>query len=108
VLGVFTGLNRRFLVTADILLLLGLLLALGFRQFFGYLFSRGRFKGTIAFLAGAALIVIKLGLPGVICEILGLYWLFGGFIPIILSLLSRIPVIGRLFPSQAKKATIDV
>lgn len=96
------------LVTANILLLLGLLLALGFRQFFGYLFSRERFKGTVAFLAGAVLIVVKLGLPGLICQLVGLYWLFGGFIPIIFSLLSRIPVIGRLFPSRSKKDTLDV
>jgi maltodextrin utilization protein YvdJ len=108
VLGIFIFINRKLLVTADILILLGLVLALGFRQFFGYLFSRERLKGTTAFLAGAALIVLRLGLPGVICEIVGLYWLFGGFIPIIFSLLSRIPIIGWFFPSQPKKDTIDV
>jgi hypothetical protein len=108
VLGIFTFINRKFLVTSNILLLLGLLLALGFRQFFGYLFSRERLKGTAAFLTGAALIVFKLGLVGLICEIVGLYWLIGGFIPVIFSLLSRIPLLGRLIPSQQKKDTIDV
>jgi hypothetical protein len=102
-LGIFTFLNRRFLVTANVLLLLGLLLLYGTGPFFRFLFQKDKLKGTFGFVLGISMIFLKWTLPGVAFEVVGLYWLFGGFLPLFFSLLSRIPIIGLFVPSSMKK-----
>jgi hypothetical protein len=108
IIGIFTFLNRKLLVTSSILLILGLSLALGPLSLVRLLIQKDRVKGTVAFLGGVVLIFGRLSLPGVACEAVGAYWLFGGFLPIILSILSRVPLVGGLFAPGAKKESLEV
>ena len=106
----FVGLvtaSPRILVSSNIQIFLGLLLSNGFQQFFKYLFKFERLKGTILFIIGLALVIMKITLPGVICELVGGYWLFGGFIPLVLSFLSKVPIISWLVPSSMRKEDLD-
>jgi hypothetical protein len=102
-LGIFSLLNRRFLVTANVLLLIGLLLMYGLGSFLRFLFQKDKLKGTLAFVLGIVFVFVKWSLAGVVCEVVGCYWLFGGFLPLLFSLLSRIPIMGALIPSSLKK-----
>jgi hypothetical protein len=100
--------NRRFLITADVLLLLGISLMMHPPAFIAHLIQKDKLKGTIAFSAGMALVCLKLAFAGAICEIVGVYWLFGGFLPLFVSLLSKIPIVGSLIPSALKKEEPDI
>lgn len=108
VLGILTLLNRRFLVTANVLLLIGVPMMMGWREFIRFIFQKEKMRGTFAFLLGLFLVLLKLALPGIVCEVVGCYWLFGGFLPMFFSLVSRIPVIGALVPSSLKKEDLDL
>ena len=101
-LGLVMGFNRRFIVTGDVLLLIGINLTMGIQPFCNLIISKSRLKGTIAFIIGVALVLYKLVLPGFLCQAVGIYWLFGGFISIVLSTLRHIPIIGRFIPGKEK------
>ena len=107
-LGVLSLLNRRFLVTANALLLLGVPMMMGIHEFRRFVFQKEKMRGTLAFLLGLMLVLLRLSLPGIVCEVVGCYWLFGGFLPIFFSLMSRIPIIGGLVPSSLKKEDLDL
>jgi hypothetical protein len=108
ILGIFTFLNRKLLVTSTILVVLGLGMGVGPISLAKLLIRKDRLKGTIAYFAGVVLVFLKLSLPGVACEVVGAYWLFGGFLPIVLSIVSRIPIVGHFIPSSMKKEDLDV
>ena len=101
-LGLVMGLNRRFIITGDLLLLIGVILTMGIQQFSQLIISKSRLKGTIAFIIGVILVLYKIVLAGFLCQAVGIYWLFGGFITIILSTLRHIPIIGRFIPGKEK------
>ena len=103
----FITMKPRILVSSNIQIFLGLLLSNGFQQFFRYLFKVERLKGTILFIVGMVLVILKMMLPGAICELVGGYWLFGGFLPIVFSFLGKVPIISRLIPSSLKKEDLD-
>lgn len=108
-IGILTLLNREFLVTADILLLIGLNMIYGIKEFIQFLFKKEKLVGTIAFILGIVIVFIKLPIPGIICQIVGAYWLFGGFLPLLLSIIGKIPIVSMFVPSAFKdKDQLDV
>jgi hypothetical protein len=108
IIAVFRLFNRRFLITADVLLLIGINLMMHPRAFFAHLIQKAKLKGTIAFAAGIVLVCLRLAFVGAICELVGVYWLFGGFLPLFFSLVSKLPIIGFLIPSSLKKEDLDI
>jgi hypothetical protein len=64
--------------------------------------QKGKGQGSIAFFLGIGLILCKLPLPGILCEGVGAYWLFGGFWPMLLSLLMKLPFASVIFPFLTK------
>ena len=107
ILGVFTLLNRQFLVTSNVLILIGVNLIFGVKEFFHFVVQKNKLTGSVAFFLGIALVFAKLPLPGIIAELVGAYWLFGGFIQLLLSIVVKIPFIGALIPSSWRKETLD-
>ncbi|EAX93838.1 Got1-like family protein [Trichomonas vaginalis G3] len=101
-LGIFS-MSTEFLITANILILLGLNLYMHVKQFFTFLIQKDKLKGTIAFFAGIALVFLKHPVFGIIAELVGTYWLFGGFLPALLALLSRVPVLSMILPKSFGK-----
>ena len=100
-IGLF-GFNRNFLVTSNLLMIIGTMLFMKIKTFFNFLIQKIKLKGTLSFFIGFTLVLFKLPLPGILCEIVGIYWLFGGFLPALLSLISKIPIISYFFPSFLK------
>lgn len=107
-LGLIMLLNRKLLVTSNLLLLIGIPMMMGLRDFMKFLIQRTKIKGTVAFFLGIVLVFAKLAFPGLICEVVGCYWLFGGFLPLFFSLLSKIPVIGSFIPARLRKDGLDI
>jgi hypothetical protein len=102
ILGVLFLLDRPLLILSNILLFMGVIILMGIREFLKFTIQKGRGHGSIAFFLGITLIFCKLPLPGILCEVVGAYWLFGGFWPMLLSLLWKFPFVASIFPFFAK------
>jgi len=102
-LGILMLLDRALLIMSNILILMGVLVLMKPKGFIGFVIQTERIQGSIAFFAGITLVLLKLPLPGIICEITGAYWLFGGFIPLLISLIVKIPFFSRIFPFLSKQ-----
>lgn len=107
ILGIFTLGKRQFLVTSNLLIILAVNLIFGIKEFIRFIFQRTRIVGTLAFFLGITLIFARLPIPGVICELVGAYWLFGGFLQLFWSLLLKIPIMSSLVPQSWRKETLD-
>lgn len=104
VLGLFSF-SKQFLATANLLFIIGLNMSMGPKSFFDFLGQKGKLKGTATFFLGIIIIFFKFTMAtliGVILELVGAYWLFGGFLPLITSMIAKIPVIGMVIPSKWK------
>ena len=110
VLGILLLLDRALLTMSNILILLGITVLMKPNGFYSFVTQKGRAQGSIAFFLGIFLVICKLPLPGIICEVTGAYWLFGGFWPMLLSLLLKIPHITSFVPflSKAKDETLPL
>jgi len=53
-----------------------------------------RLTGSACFFAGIALLLLRWPIVGVILEIIGFYKLFGGFLPVVISVVRSIPGFG--------------
>lgn len=53
-----------------------------------------RLTGSACFFAGIALLLLRWPIVGVILEVIGFYKLFGGFFPVIISVVRSIPGFG--------------
>lgn len=84
--------DRGLLALANILLLAGVALLLGWRSTL-QLF-KVNYKGTISFMLGLFLIFVRWPVVGIIVEIYGCIVLFGCFWPSIKVFLFQIPVFG--------------
>ena len=53
-----------------------------------------RLTGSACFFAGIALLLLRWPIVGVILEVIGFYKLFGGFLPVIISVVRSMPGFG--------------
>lgn len=108
ILGIFTLGKRQFLVTSNLLIILAVNLIFGVAEFIRFVIQRTRIVGTIAFFLGMTLVFLGMPLPGIISELAGAYWLFGGFLQLFWSLLLKIPFISAIIPQSWKKENLDM
>lgn len=83
---------------SNILILFSIIVLMNPKGFYSFAIQRDKIQGTIAFFTGILLVFFKLPLPGIVCEVVGAYWLFGGFYPMLLTLLMKIPYISNFIP----------
>jgi hypothetical protein len=101
-LGVLLLLDRALLIMSNLLIMGGIIFLMGASGFYAFVIQKGKAQGSIAFFLGIALILCKLPLPGILCEVVGAYWLFGGFWPMLLSLVMKLPYASVIFPFLSK------
>ena len=80
----------------QILFLAGLSIIIGFERTFRFFFQRYKLKSTALFFGGILLVLIGWPVVGMIIEFYGFFLLFGGFIPIVINFLRRLPIIGSI------------
>ena len=102
-LGILFLLDKALLIMSNILIIMSIFLLMGFNGFIGFIIQKDKLQGTVAFLVGILLVFVKLPLPGIICEIVGAYWLFGGFLPLLTSMLFKVPLLANFIPFLSKK-----
>ena len=98
-LGMFLFLDRVLLGLGNILFLAGLCLLIGISrttQFFWQPGNPVKMKGTAAFFGGIMIVLFGWPMIGMLVEFYGFFVLFSGFLPVIISFVRRIPVIGNV------------
>ncbi|EON64614.1 hypothetical protein W97_03847 [Coniosporium apollinis CBS 100218] len=92
--GVILFFDRAMLAMGNILFLLGLTLIIGLQKTALFFARRQKWKGTAAFVAGVALILLRWPLIGFVVELYGIFVLFGDFFATIAGFMGNVPVVG--------------
>lgn len=96
--------------TGNILFLLGFPFILGWQRtlvFFNPFKRKEKWRGIVLFMSGIVLVLMKRTFIGMIVEVFGMVAMFGGLLPIVVSFLSSLPVIGPLFSSPAVAGVVS-
>ncbi|TXT13525.1 hypothetical protein VHUM_00892 [Vanrija humicola] len=86
--------DRPLLALGNILFLTGLPLIIGPTRTFYFFSRREKWRGTVCFFGGIALVFAKWAKIGILVEFVGFIGLFGSFFPVVLQALRQIPIIG--------------
>ena len=70
-------------------------------MFFNPFKRREKWRGIVMFFAGIVLVLFKRSFIGMVVEVFGMVAMFGGLLPIVVSFLSSLPVVGPFFASPA-------
>lgn len=98
-MGLFLFLDRVLLGLGNVMFLSGLCLLIGLGRtlnFFWQPHNPSKMKGSAAFFFGIFLVLIGWPFIGMCVEFYGFFVLFSGFLPIVISFIRRIPVLGNL------------
>ncbi|CAF0984454.1 unnamed protein product [Adineta steineri] len=109
-LGMIFFFDKGLLAVGNILFLAGLSMIIGFERTFRFFFQRYKIKASLLFFGGITVVLLGWPLIGMIIEFYGFFLLFGGFIPIAINFLRRLPIIGSLLllPGIRQQKTIDL
>ncbi|KAK4043387.1 Got1/Sft2-like family-domain-containing protein [Parachaetomium inaequale] len=92
--GVLLFFDRAMLAMGNILFLIGLTIIIGPQKTALFFARKQKLKGTAAFFAGLALILLRWPLVGFLVELYGIMVLFGDFLGTIAGFARNVPVVG--------------
>lgn len=96
--------DRAMLAMGNILFILGLTLIIGIQKTVVFFARKQKLKGTAAFMAGIALILLRWPLIGFLVELYGIFVLFGDFFATIAGFAGNIPVVGPYIQQALNRA----
>ena len=97
VLGFIAKCHRGMLICSNVLFFVGIFLIIGFERA-KKLFTRQKsVHGTVFLAIGLIFTVINHGFIGSVLQLIGAFVVFGGFVPVIMVHLRKLPIIGLLF-----------
>jgi len=106
-MGVVLLFDKGLLAIGNILFLAGLAFLIGFDRTFRFFFQAHKWRGTAFFLGGIFVVLMGWPMIGMIVEGYGFFLLFGGFIPVVLNFLQRIPVVGNILSLPGISAVVN-
>ncbi|XP_065314534.1 vesicle transport protein GOT1B-like isoform X2 [Gordionus sp. m RMFG-2023] len=95
-LGVTFFFDKALLAIGNLLFVVGLVCVIGVERTIKFFFQKHKWKGSLGFATGVALVLVGWPLLGIIIEAYGFVLLFGGFFPVVISFLKRVPIIGTI------------
>jgi hypothetical protein len=91
---VFARFSRGVLATANILFFLGIFLILGAERSQRLLLRKAHAPATALFALGFVFILADRGRLGFLCDLIAAFLMFGGFLPVVVNRLRKLPYIG--------------
>lgn len=91
-------------------MLLGFPFIIGFKRtlvFFNPLRRKEKWRGIVLFFAGILLVLMKRTFFGFILESVGALAVFGAFLPIVVTFLRSLPVVGPVFSAPGVATVVD-
>jgi len=106
-LGILLLFDKGLLAIGNLLFLSGLGFLIGMEKTFFFFFQRHKIKGTTFFFVGIATVFLGWPLIGMILELYGSVLLFGGFIPVAINFLRRLPGLNIILNLPGISSVID-
>ena len=101
ILGFIAKAHRGMLLTANFLFFAGIYMILGFERAKKlFIQKQSSIKGTAFLVFGLVLTIFNHGFVGSAIQLVGASFVFGGFIPVIMVHLRKIPIIGSIFKAN--------
>lgn len=95
--GLFTGCTRKTMIISNLLFFIGVYIILGMQKFISFVTNKKRIPGTVIFSIGLLLIIFGRNYIGTLAEIIGIFLMFNGFLPRVMTFLRRLPYVGKYF-----------
>ena len=96
ILGVLLLFDRALLTLGNVLFTAGIFLIMGPHRFWAFFIAKKRVRASVLYFSGILLVVLRWCCIGIILQGFGALNLFGNFIPIALTALRNIPIIGPI------------
>lgn len=106
-LGVLFLFDKGLLAIGNILFIAGLCLIIGLERTIKFFFGPQKLKGSLFFFGGVFIVLFGWPLVGMLIEIYGFIALFGGFLPVAVNFLKRIPFLGTFLSLPGIKQIVD-
>ena len=90
-LGIAFFFDSALIAIGNLLFLVGLCFSIGLKRTLNLFTRRDRIRGTVCFVLGIILVLLRWGLFGIVLEGFGFLNLFGNFLPIVLTVGRQIP-----------------
>ena len=90
-LGIAFFFDSALIAIGNLLFLVGLCFSIGLKRTLNLFTIRDRIRGTVCFVLGIVLVLLRWGLFGIVLEGFGFLNLFGNFLPIVLTVGRQIP-----------------
>ncbi|KAF6002318.1 hypothetical protein CCYA_CCYA11G2992 [Cyanidiococcus yangmingshanensis] len=96
-LGVVLFFDQGLIAIASVLFTSSLFFILGFKRAVRFFFARKKLRASLLFFGGFGLVLLRWPVLGTLVQGVGSILLFLSFIPIVVTFLRQVPVIGQLF-----------
>lgn len=106
-LGILLLFDKGLLAIGNLLFLSGLGFLIGMEKTFFFFFQRHKIKGTTFFFVGIGTVFLGWPLIGMILECYGSILLFGGFMPVAINFLRRLPGLNIILNLPGISSVVD-
>ncbi|KAJ1749677.1 Golgi Transport [Coemansia sp. RSA 989] len=106
-LGVILLFDAGLIAIGNILFLAGMSMIIGVQKTVFFFTRRDKLRGSVAFFAGFALVLIKWPIVGILVEAFGFLNLFGDFFPVAINFLRGLPLVGRVLSLPGIRQVVD-
>ncbi|KAI4479220.1 vesicle transport protein GOT1B [Polistes fuscatus] len=95
-LGILLFFDKGLLAIGNLLFISGLACVIGPRRTLSFFFQWHKIKASASFLGGIFVVLMGWPIVGMIIETYGFVLLFSGFLPVAISFLRRVPILGTI------------
>ena len=109
-LGILFFFDAGLLAIGNVLFLVGIPLMIGWRRaldFFNPMKRAGSTRGVVCFVVGLLLVLYRWALVGIIVELIGMVELFGRFLPLVVTALRTLPIVGPILKAPLVDKIVD-
>jgi len=106
-LGVLLLFDKGLLAIGNLLFLSGLAFLIGLEKTFFFFFQRHKIKGSVSFFSGIVVVFLGWPLVGMLVEFYGFILLFGGFLPVAINFIRRLPGLNVVLNLPGISSVVD-